>query len=68
MQTASLIREGLALQRAGALDEATQIYQQVLDREPEHLDALQLMATVCAQRNELLEVVEWLQRALRVNN
>ena len=68
MQTASLIRDGLALQRAGALDEATQIYQQVLDREPEHFDALQLMATVCAQRNKLIEVVEWLKRALRVNN
>jgi len=68
MFTASLIREGLALQSAGELDNAAQIYQQVLALEAEHFDALQLMATVCAQRNQLPEAVEWLKRALRVNN
>ena len=59
----------LAIQhhRAGRLAEAEAIYRQILDREPNHADALQLLGVVAHQvgRNEI--AVDLIRRAIAVN-
>lgn len=45
----ALLDKGLDLHKRGSLDDAAKIYQEILSIDPEHLDALQLLATLKGQ-------------------
>lgn len=66
-ETASLIRDGLALHRQGRFNEAGVIYKKALAIDQNHFDALQLMGTLCAQNNNLENAIAFLDRALKIN-
>jgi tetratricopeptide (TPR) repeat protein len=50
--------------RRGLLDQAAQIYQGLLDREPAHPDALHLLGVVVLQQGRPLRAVELISRAV----
>jgi protein O-GlcNAc transferase len=51
---------------AGRLDSAEQIYRQILQVEPGHWDALQLLGALTGQRGQHAQAVEFLGAALRI--
>ena len=63
---ANQLQAALALHQQGQLDQAETIYKAILQSQPQHFDALQLLATVALQRNDLLAAVELFDRALKI--
>jgi protein O-GlcNAc transferase len=65
--TAELI--GLAKQqhRAGRLDEAEQLYRQVLQAEPKHAEALHLIGVLCLQRGRHDLAISYIEQALAIS-
>lgn len=59
-----LIAEGFRLHSAGKLDQATQIYRQVLAREPDNFDALNLAGTAALQTGDNHTAATLLSQAL----
>ena len=49
---AALLNRALELHRAGRLDEAAAIYQQLLTDNPGHADAAHLLGLVCLRNND----------------
>ncbi len=60
-----LLSAGLEHQRAGRLEEAARIYEEVLACEPENPDALHLKGMLFYQRGDFERAVEWIGRAVR---
>ena len=52
--------------RSGKIDQAENIYQQVIAADPNQPDALRLMGIVCCQKNNRVKAVELFQHALKV--
>jgi len=50
--------------QAGRLDAAAQGYQEILNREPEHPDALNLLGVLCSQRKDYAQALSWLLKAI----
>jgi Flp pilus assembly protein TadD len=63
--TEQAIAAGLEHHRAGRIDEASQVYRQILVREPTHPQALYLFGTICGQRGEYARAVELISWAIR---
>ena len=59
-----LLRTALDRQRAGALVEAAALYRELLAREPDHVDALQMLGAVEHQLGRSDEALALLDRAL----
>ena len=59
----------LAMQQhqMGRLDEAQSLYRQVLERDPNHADALGLLGTAMFQSGRADEAIELLRRAITLN-
>jgi protein O-GlcNAc transferase len=55
------------MHRQGRLDQAEQIYKEILLSQPRHFDAMQLLATIAAQRGNFSAAVELFDRALALN-
>jgi protein O-GlcNAc transferase len=53
--------------QAGRLPEAERIYRQILARQPDHAEALYLLAIITGQKGQLEAAVDMTQRALRAN-
>ena len=64
---ASRLNEALAFHQQGLLDQAEAIYKEILLSQPQHFDALQLLATIALQRNDSLVAVELFDQALKIN-
>jgi predicted O-linked N-acetylglucosamine transferase (SPINDLY family) len=64
---ATHLQRGLSLHQQGRLAEAEAIYREILHSQPDHFDALQLLATIAGQQNKLTEAVELFIRALKIN-
>ena len=62
-----LLQTAAAHHRAGALPEAARAYLAVLEREPEHPDALQLLGMVAHRMGRTAEGLELVERALRAD-
>ncbi len=62
--TAQQLDTAVQLHRAGRLDEAREIYRQVLAREPRHADANNLMGLVARQKGEFTAAIAHLQAAI----
>lgn len=64
METREVLRQGMALQDAGQLDQAAQIYKRILETNPKQINALQLMGQVALQSGELQLAQQLLERAI----
>ena len=64
---AEWLKEGLTLHQSGKLNEAKLIYEQILQEQSNHFDALQLLATVYAQQKNSLIALTYFDKALQVN-
>ncbi|HKA44817.1 MAG TPA: tetratricopeptide repeat protein [Burkholderiales bacterium] len=65
---AETCRRGLALQQSGRLREAEQIYREILAAEPNHVDALHLLAIVMLQTARPESAVELLHRLISMDS
>jgi tetratricopeptide (TPR) repeat protein len=63
----SLFDEAVAHHRAGRLDEAKQLYQQILDIDPHHAETHHLLGLIAYRTGALEEAVELLSQATREN-
>ena len=63
-----LFKQGLAHQHLGQLAQASRCYEQVLQADPRHFDALYLLGTACAQQGRLEQALHWLERAAAVRS
>jgi tetratricopeptide (TPR) repeat protein len=61
------VGQGLALHRLGRVSEAEQIYRQVLAAQPDHADALQLLAVIVQNAGQVAEAEALFRRSLRAN-
>ena len=61
---ASELASAIELHKAGRLSEADELYRRILDRQPDHFDALHLLGVVSHQRGEHEEAVELIGRAI----
>ena len=64
---AAQLQTALALHQQGRLAEAELIYREILLAQPDHFDALQLLATIAGQQNRLIDAVSLFERALNIN-
>ena len=62
-----LLQQGLALHKQNKLSEAQQIYEQILKLQPQHFDALDLLATIAAQTKNFTQAVNLWRRAIEKN-
>jgi tetratricopeptide (TPR) repeat protein len=63
----TLLDSGLAFQRAGRFSEAEAAYRQILDKMPEHADALHLMGLLSLQAGNHAVALEMIDRAIDQN-
>lgn len=61
---AQLIKQGVELQNRGRVNEAGQIYQQVLAAEPKHASALHLSGTVAFFQNDFETAINQISQAI----
>ena len=57
----------LAMHQQGRLDQAEALYKEILQTQPQHFDALRLLATIAAQRNNSPAAVDLFEQALKIN-
>ena len=64
---AAQMQTALALHQKGRLDEAELLCKEILLSTPKHFDALQLLATLTAQKKNFVDAVELFNRALNIH-
>lgn len=67
MSVDDLIRKGFDLQSKGALTGAATLYRKVLDRDPNHVDALFLLADICRHQGDPDQGVPLAEKAISFN-
>lgn len=60
----SWLGRGLVHHQAGRLDQAKELYELVLERDPEHCDASRFMGVLFRQRGDLESARMWMEKAL----
>ena len=60
----TMLRQGVALQQAGRLDEAATLYARVLEEVPRQFDALHLLGVIALQRGDLASAERQIGEAL----
>src|SRR5438105_941323 len=66
--TDALLRQALEHHQAGRLADAAALYQEILAADPEHADGLNLMGVIANQSGQPALALEYLERALRVQD
>ncbi len=61
-----LLEKGLARHQAGRFDEARQFYEQVLERQPDNFDALNLLGAVAQNTGDNAGAETTLRKALSI--
>ena len=64
----ALMRQAMAFHRAGLLAEAAPFYRQILDRQPDHRDALHFLGVLSHQQGDDKAAVALLGRALALGD
>lgn len=64
---AELLARGVALHRQGELGQARVVYQQVLDRQPDHHDALHFMGVIALQSKQPDLAAALIGKAIEIN-
>ena len=59
--------QGMALHRQGNLAEAERCYEEVLQRQPDHFDALHLLGIIARQTRRTERAVELIKKAIGLN-
>ena len=65
--SASTFQQGWALHRQGQFELAKACYEQVLQSQPAHVEALHLLGVLALQSNQHTQALEWMERALAIN-
>ena len=63
-----MLEEAVAHHGAGRLDQAEKLYRQARATHPRHFDVLHLSGTLALQQGRHAEAIDWLGRALQLNN
>jgi len=63
----SKLKQALALHQQGHLAQAEALYKEVLQVQPQHFDALQLLASIWTHRGSSIAAIELFDRALAIN-
>ncbi|AZP11650.1 tetratricopeptide repeat protein [Undibacterium parvum] len=63
----ALLQQALALHQAGDLRPAAELYRQVLEKQPQHFDALHLLGVIARQNGEAQAAVELIRQALAID-
>ena len=66
-QLQTLFEQGLALHQQGRLPEAKAIYQQILQQQSHHFDALHLQGVIAYQQGQYTSAITLIQQALTHN-
>lgn len=66
MNVSLLIKHALGAHQQGLLDQASSLYEQILQQEPDNFAALQLLGTLRGQQGRYLEAIRLTERALRI--
>ena len=61
------LNQGMALHRQGKLADAERCYGEVLQRQPDHFDALHLLGVIARQTRRTERGVELIKRAIGLN-
>ena len=61
------LQSAIAMHQQGRLAEAEAHYRAILQAQPHHVDALQLLATLAAQQQRYVEAVELFNKVLNIN-
>jgi tetratricopeptide (TPR) repeat protein len=61
------LRKGLALHQQGRLAEAERIYAEVVQRAPNHFDALHLLGVIAYQNRDYERAVQLISKAISIN-
>ncbi|MEO8023383.1 tetratricopeptide repeat protein [Polaromonas sp.] len=64
---AAKLAAALALHQQGQLDQAAMLYQEILQAQPQHFEALQLLATIALQQKSPEAAVSLFDQALAIN-
>ncbi|HEX9489076.1 MAG TPA: tetratricopeptide repeat protein [Stellaceae bacterium] len=64
----ALMRQAMAFHRAGMLAEAAPFYSQILDRQPDHRDALHFLGVLSHQQGDDTTAVTLIDRALALDD
>lgn len=64
---AAKLKTAFALHQQGLLDQAENLYKEILQSEPQHFDGLQLLATIAVQRNNLQAAIDLFDQAIKIN-
>ena len=62
-----MLQQAVALHQAGRLQDAAALYQQILQAQPDHFDALHLLGVIFFQAGQNSQAVELIQRAILLN-
>ena len=62
------LSNGLAMHKKGLLIEAKTIYEQILNSQPDHFDALQLLGAISIQTKDYEKCINLLNNALQIKN
>jgi tetratricopeptide (TPR) repeat protein len=65
---AANLHAALAMHQRGLLNQAEAIYKEILQSQPGNFDALQLLATIAAQRGNFALAVEWFDKAVEIDS
>ncbi len=63
-ETLATLQQALQHHQAGRLDKAASLYQRVLDRNPRHPDALQLLGLLTHKRGDSAKAITYIKRAI----
>ena len=64
MSADQILQHAVALHRQGRVQEAAQLYQQALQVDPEHVDALHLLGAALLQAGQAQQALPFLQKAV----
>jgi hypothetical protein len=64
----SLLDTAVTLHRANQLQEAKSIYERILEINPNHFDALQLLGTIASQTKNYCQAIQLFDSAIRINS
>ncbi len=60
------LQAAVVMHQQGRLEQAESLYQEILQSQPQHFDALQLLATIAVQRKNAAAAVELFEQALKI--
>ena len=62
-----MFQQAIGLHQQGLLKEAQTIYEQIIKMQPNHFDALDLLATIAAQTKNFEKAVDLWSKAIKSN-